>query len=1155
MKKKRTRQNLCRSCMPKILLKMKLLSFFILISTFTTIAANSYSQQAKFNILLRNTTVREVLQKIEDSSEFIFLYSEKSVDVNRKVDVNVTNQTVDVVLDQLFNGTKNYYEIRNRQISILEKSSVELLSSMRNLRTESEQQPRSISGKVTDSSGSALPGATVVIKGTNKGTITDMDGKFTLTNVPSSAKTLVFSFIGMKTQEVVIGDKLILTVRLESESVGIEEVVAIGYGTMKKIDMTGSAASVSAQEIVKAPVKSFDEAIVGRIAGVQIVSGDGQPGSLPNIVIRGANSITQDNSPLYVIDGFPIEGNDNNAINANDIESIDVLKDASATAIYGARGANGVIMITTKRGKAGATVVSYNAYYGVSKTSNKIETLSPYEFVKLEIERSGTSATNLYLNNLNRTLDDYKTIEGIDWFDLCLQDAPMQNHDISIRGGNASSKYSVSASYFDQEGIFTNTGFRRWQSRVSLDQTINNKMSFGLNLNYSDTKNYGLVAASGGGGGGTGIMYSIWSYRPVFEDDINLDYDLMDPAVNPAQDYRTNPYLQLKNEHRETFSDNLFANSSFNYSITKELKLRITGGISKGGSKFEIFNNSKTATGNPASAAYKGINGNEIISNSINYTNENTLTWAKTFNKDHSINAVVGYSQQMAKSETFGASVVMITNEALGMNAMDEGSPNRVTASRSTWSLQSFLGRLNYNYKSKYLITASLRSDGSSKLAPGNRWGYFPSAAIAYRLSSENFMKAINTISDAKIRLSYGATGNNRVSDFAYMSSISSSYNDYSFGNAIPSPGSRATALGNADLKWETTKQLNVGIDIGLVKNRITFTGDYYYKRTSDLLLNAQIPFISGYSSTFKNIGSISNTGFELSINTKNIQKSDIKWTSDFNISFNKNKILSLTDGQESLISNGLTASPLYIAKVGKPIALFYGVIDDGLYSYDDFDILSNGDYVLKNNVPTNGSARASIKPGYAKFKDLNGDLVVNAMDCTIIGNPNPDFIGGFNNGFQYKGFDLNVFFQFSYGNEVYNANRVRYEGAASSNSYSNYFATYANRWTIENPTGNIPRVGGFGSEAFYPSRFVEDASFLRLKTLSLGYTLPSGLLKYLDIKTVRIYSTAQNIFTWTKYSGLDPEVSTRNTALTPGFDWSPYPRAKSIVFGINVTF
>ena len=680
-------------------------------------------------------------------------------------------------------------------------------------------------------------------------------------------------------------------------------------------------------------------------------------------------------------------------------------------------------------------------------------------------------------------------------------------------------------------------------------------MSFGVNINYSDMKNFGLVAAQGGGGGGTGIMYSIWTYRPVFEEDINLDDDLMDPSVNPASDYRTNPYLQLKNEHKEVFSYSLLANTYFDYAISKNLKLRITGGINKGESQSDVFNNSKTATGNPASAAYKGINGNETISNSITYSNENTLTWTKKFNKDHSLNIVGGFSQQMSRSEIFGGTVVMITNEALGMDALDEGSPTRVTAGSSLWTLQSFLARANYSYKSKYLLTTSMRIDGSSKLSPENRWGYFPSAALAYRISSEQFMKKLEFLSDAKIRVSYGATGNNRVSDFAYTSSISSSYNDYSFGNAVPSPGSRSTALGNAALKWETTKQFNTGIDLSFFKNRLTFTGDYYYKKTSDLLLNADIPYLTGYASTYKNIGCVSNRGIELSFTSVNIQGTYFKWNSNFNISFNKNKVLSLADGQESIISNGLTVSPLYIAKVAHPISLFYGVISDGLYSYDDFDQLTSGTYTLKANLPTNGNTRSNIRPGDAKYKDLNGDLVVNALDCTIIGNPNPDFIGGFNNNFQYKGFDLSLFFQFSYGNDVYNVNRIRYEGGAATSASSNFYASYSDRWTLENPKGTYPRLLGMGSEAFYPSRNVEDASFLRLKTVSIGYTLPSALLKRLDIKSIRIYGTAQNLYTWTGYGGSDPEVSTRNTTLTPGFDWSPYPRAKSIVFGVNATF
>lgn len=1021
-----------------------------------------------------------------------------------------------------------------------------------------DQPVRSIMGKVTDESGDPLPGVSVIIKGTTTGSVSNLNGVYSLTNVKSDA-TLVFSFIGMKTQEIPIKGKSNVDVVMKEESIGIEEVVAVGYGTMKKVDMTGSAASVKAGELIKAPVKSFDDALAGRLTGVQVVSDDGQPGSLPSIVIRGANSLTQDNSPLYVIDGFPIEDNDNNSISSSDIESIDVLKDASATAIYGARAANGVIMITTKRGKVGAPVVNYNGYMGFQKNIRKIETMNAYEFVKLQLERDPGSSTGTYLTTPNRTLDDYKSLEAIDYFDDILQTAPMQNHDIAIRGGSAKSKYSVSGSYFGQEGIFINTGFRRWQGRITLDQDISEKSRFGVNVNFSDTKNYGIIAAQGGGS--AGIIYSTWAYRPVFpEPNIDLDIDVMDPAINPATDYRINPVMQLKDEFRESFSNSLMANVYYELNITKELKFRATGGVNRGTYKYDTFHGSRTRTGNPASPAYLGINGGRTISNSVSFSNENTITWTKKFNKNHNLNVVGGFTQQMSRGESFGATVVMISNENLGMDALDEGAPSRVNSSSSLWTLQSFICRANYNYKSKYLLTTSIRADGSSKLAPENRWGYFPSAALAYRLSEEKFMKKIAMISNAKVRLSYGFTGNNRVSDFAYMSSISSSYNDYSFGNAVPSPGSRATALGNADLKWETTRQFNSGIDISLLKNRITFTGDYYYKKTTDLLLNADVPYTSGYSSTYKNIGSVSNSGFEFEINTVNIQKSDFNWTSSFNISFNKNKVLALADGQEALVSvigstaSGLSATPVYIAKIGHPISSIYGVIADGLYSYDDFDQLSNGKYILKANLPTNGNARQNIRPGDAKFKDLNGDLVVNSNDFTVIGNPNPDFIGGFSNNLEYKNFDLNVLFQFSYGNDVYNANRQQFEGGAYNVNHTNAFASYVNRWTEENPNGIYPRVLGYGS-AFYSTNYVEDASYIRLKTISLGYKLPSSILKPINIKSVRIYCSAQNLLTWTNYKGLDPEVSTRRSALTPGFDWSPYPRAKSIVFGVNVTF
>ena len=1150
----KNRIGLCCFCdsMQNYLFKVKLITFLIFVSV-VSVTANSYSQQTKFNLNLENTTVGLVIQEVEKTSEFIFIYSEKSVDVNRKVNVKVEDENLNTILDQLFKGTNNYYEIHDRQIVILPSESKELQPVLNSSSEVEQPQKKDLSGIVKDNNGLSLPGVSVVVKGTTLGTISDNDGKFKLA-LPTDAKTIVFSFIGMKSQEILITGKTIINVVMVEAVIGLEEVVAIGYGTMKKADMTGSASSVQTKELVKAPVKSFDEALAGRIAGVQVVSADGQPGSMPNIIIRGASSLTQDNSPLYVIDGFPIENNNNNAINTSDIESINILKDASSTAIYGARGANGVIIITTKKGKVSAPVINYNSYYGFQKVTNSIELMDPYNYVKLQLEINPTATTVQYLTKPGRILEDYKTIKGLDWFEKVLQTAPMQNHDFSIRGGNEKTKYSVSGSYFGQEGIFINTGFRRWQGRITLDQTINNKLTVGLNINYGNTKNYGLIAANGSGS--AGIMYSIWAYRPVTEGLLSdLETLFLDPSINAAQDYRTNPILQIQNTYNVNYNENIMANAYLDYAITKELKLRITGGVNKGTSQNDIFNNSLTSTGNPASPSYVGINGNESFYNSTNYSNENTLTWSKQFNKNHYLNIVGGFTQQMGESQAFGTKVVMLANESLGMSGMDEGTPSLVTASRSLWTIQSFLTRVNYTFKSKYLFTASMRADGSSKLAVAKRWGYFPSAALAYRLSNENFIKKLSFIDDTKIRVSYGATGNNRVSDFAYTSSLSSSGNYYTFGNAYSS-GTRATTLGNAALKWETTKQFNVGLDISVLKNRLSFTGDYYDKKTTDLLLNANLPLASGYYSTYKNVGSVSNRGIELTFNTVNIQKKDFSWNSSFNISFNKSKVLSLAQNQESMVSilNSPFNSPLYIAKIGHPIAMFYGLISDGLYSYSDFDKLSGGAFILKSNIPSNGASRNNIRPGDAKFVDLNGDLTINNSDCTVMGNPNPDFIGGFTNNFQYKGFDLSVFFQFSYGNQAYNANSVAFNGGNDMKINTNYYASYVNRWTEDNPNGTYARANGLGS-FIYSSRFLEDASYLRLKTISLGYTLPPMVLIPLNIKSIRLYCSSQNLLTLTKYTGMDPEVSTRNSALTPGYDYSPYPRAKSIVFGINVTF
>ncbi|MRX65388.1 SusC/RagA family TonB-linked outer membrane protein [Maribacter sp. RZ05] len=1012
-----------------------------------------------------------------------------------------------------------------------------------------------VSGTVTDMGGVPLPGASIVEKGTTNGVTADFDGNFYISTANENA-ILEISYVGFAKREVPVNGRTNITVKLKESVSDLDEVVVIGYGTVKKSDLTGSVGSVKIGELEKTPVASFDEALAGRISGVSVVSGDGQPGSLPEIVIRGGNSLTQNNSPLYVVDGFALEDNDNNSINTSDIESIDILKDASATAIYGARGANGVIMITTKSGKEGMPTISFDRYFGLQNDLKRIETMDPYDFAVLQMEIDPVNSPYVYLEKPGRTLEDYKTYEKIDWYDKVLRTGTMQSNNLSISGGNEKTKYYMSGSYLEQEGIFINTGFERYQGRISLDQELTRKLKAKVNVNYSKSKNYGVVATDNGGSTSASLMYSIWSYRPVTTGvDVNLEEELVDPEVNPATDYRVNPVIEAENVLRENISRSLLGNASLEWAIIKGLKFRITGGASDNLREINSFYNSKTRYGGPYHPQSRGPNGSQRFYRSTTFSNENLLTYRNTFNKVHSLTVMAGYSQQKNNSSLFGGESVQITDEELGLSGLDVGTPTYLWASSSNWALQSYFARLNYDYKSKYIFTATIRADGSSKFSPKNRWGYFPSAALAYRLSQESFMKPIEFVSNAKVRIGYGVTGNNRVSDFAYLSGIgTTNYSGYSFGDENPGRGTYVSGLDNAALKWESTSQLNFGLDLGFFENRISFTGDYYYKETKDLLLNAQLPYATGFSTAYKNIGSVSNEGVELALNTVNIDNDNFTWKSDFNISFNRSKVLALTDNQSSLTSTTravYNSNPSYIAKIGGPVAMFYGVLYEGVYQYEDFDQLTNGNYVLKEEIPANGSTRSNILPGYAKYKDIDGDGNISLNDYTVMGNPNPDFVGGLNNSFNYKNLDLSIFFQFSYGNEVMNANRSVFEGTFLTGR--NQYQSYTDRWTEENQTSNIPRAKG--EPQLFSSRIIEDGSFLRLKTVSLGYTIPSQFLKELGIRSFRTYVSAQNLITWTNYSGVDPEVSTRNSALTPGFDYSPYPRQRTLITGINIKF
>lgn len=1121
------------------------LTFLLLFVFNLHVFAKGYAQT--FTLNLKNVGAEEVLNKLQNQSNYRFFYNSGQIKTLQNITLVVKDETLPNILNRILGTQFGFKIIEDNMVVISPKSDVF----------------NNVQGTVTDDKGLPLTGVSIVIKGTQKGTTTNIEGRYVLDAAPNDI--LVFSMVGYESQEVRVNKKTVVDLQLSLSASSLSQVVVVGYGTTRKRDVTGSVGSVKMSDIQKAPIRSFEEALSGRLAGVTAVAADGQPGASINIVVRGNNSLTQDNSPLYVIDGFPIENPDNNAINPSEIESIEVLKDASSTAIYGARGANGVIMITTKKGKEGRPVITYNGYYGFQQNNRKIDLMNPYEFVKYQYERDSANANNVYLINGN-TLDDFKNVKGVDLQDSLFRTSPFHNHFLSLIGGSKDTKYSLSGSILNQDGILTNSGYDRYQGRFRLDQRVNSNLNVGINTNYSYLHQYGTSPALGGNGFFYGnMLYSVWAFRPTsgkINDPVDVDAEDADFLVLNG----FNPIKTAKNELREKFSDVFTSDAYAEYAFARFFKLKITGGITKTKTKSDAFDNSQTPRGSPLTKSGKdnGVSGSELNTQITNWVNENTLTYSRKVNGDDQLDLLAGFTASGTKLASFGAAANHIPNEDLEISGMDEGQPVSITSTSSEYKLASFLGRVNYNFRSKYLFTASMRADGSSKFSADHKWSYFPSGAFAWRLSDESFMKSLRLVSNAKLRISYGSTGNNRVSDFAYLSRISlPSSLGYSYNNQ-PVDASILTALGNPNLKWETTNQLNIGLDLGLFNQRISLETDVYRKITSNLLLDAAVPGSIGFSSALKNIGKVQNQGIEFTLNTVNVKTEKFNWNSNFNISFNQNKVLALSDNETQRLTTAswdtYTANvPLYIAAVGDPVARFWGYLWDGNYQYSDFDQNTSGAYILKSSSPSYGT-RANIKPGDIKFKDISGpqgkpDGLIDAYDRTIIGNPNPVFTGGFSNNFIYGNFDLNVFFNFAYGNDVININRIKFEGGGPVNQ--NMYAKYSNRWTPDNQNNTYFRTGGQGPVDYvYNTRVIEDGSFIKLKTVSLGYNFSSKLLSQVKIKSLRVYVAGQNLLTFTNYQGFDPEVNKFGSdALRPAFDYSVYPYARTITFGLNVSF
>lgn len=1020
-------------------------------------------------------------------------------------------------------------------------------------------------GRVVDTNNVPLIGVNVVVKGTTTGTTTGIDGNYSIKVAEN--QTLVFSYIGYTTVEEIVGKRTAINVKMNEEAtqLGAVEIVNIGYGTTTRRDLTGSVAKADLGTMMKANVTNFDQALSGRIAGVVVTTGDGSLGAEANITIRGNNSLTQSNAPLYIIDGFPSEGSFATSINPADIESIDVLKDASATAIYGARGANGVIVINTKRGNEGKPTVNFSASFSMSHIANKVDLMDSYEFVRLQDELiSETSMQSSYYSysdeyGRNLTLEDYRNIPGIDWQDELYRTAFQQNYNVSLSGGNKEGlRYNVGFSALDQDGIIIRSNFQRYQGKANFTLPISKKLTLNANANYSRTATNGVnpTTAETTSSSSGWLMYSVWGYRPVTAPGQDILDTILDESIDGSNDYRFNPVKTAKNEYRKTLVDYLNANLALTWKITPELTFKTTGGYVLNKRRREEFNSSETYTGYPGSPSGKGVNGAIYWTDQTSWTNENTLNYKRRFGRSHNVDLMAGLSLQGQNNTYEGVSSTQITSEELGIAGIYTGNYQSVPSNYYDWRMMSMFLRANYNFRYKYYLTFSFRADGSSKFPADNRWGYFPSVGASWNFNRENLFKDSDWLNNGKLRFSWGLTGNNRTqTPYDFYSQItvtpgSTNSFDYVFdGERVP--GYYFSNMANDRLKWETTEQWNVGIDLGFFDDRIKVTADWYDKVTRDLLLYALLPASSGYEQGMLNIGKIRNRGFEFTLETVNIKTRQFQWSTSFNIAFNRNRVLALVDNQNTLQSSVTWETHFnsqfpYISQVGKPTGMMYGFIYDGTYKPEDFDEKGN----LREGIPAYKGN--TMQPGDMKYRDMNGDGKIDDYDRTIIGCGQPLHTGGFSNNFTWKNFDLNIFFTWSYGNDLLNANRLIFESGWKSQT--NQFASYAGRWTPENPTSDIPRAGAIGSEE-YSSRVIEDGSYLRLKNVSLGYTVPSRSIRKAGISSLRVYVSADNIWTLTNYSGPDPEVSTRNSVLTPGFDWSAYPRAYGFTAGVNITF
>jgi TonB-linked SusC/RagA family outer membrane protein len=1050
-----------------------------------------------------------------------------------------------------------------------------------------------VKGKVTSSDNQPLEGVSVTVKGVQAGTVTDKNGQYRIL-VDNGKVTLSFSYVGFGIRQEPVNGRNAVNITLTAEPKEAEEVVVIGYQTVRRKDVLASVSSVSARELKDIPVNSAAEMLNGRLAGVTATTAEGSPDADVRVRVRGGMSITGDNSPLYIIDGVQVE-NGLNTLSPQNIQTIDVLKDASATAIYGARGANGVIVITTKSGKPGRLTVGYNGFFGVKELAKTLKVLTPYDYVIYQSERSRGSSTDstTFLKNFGSTWDtlsNYNNVTPVDWQKETFgRTGTSQYHNVTASGGSQKLTYNFGYTYNDDKAIVLNSSYKRNILNFKSEYKITSKIKFGVGARYTDQNVFGAGVSSDQGSAYNRLRNDI-KYRPFLSPgrDIFMLDPIADPNVGNGLNL-VNPILLANSEYRKKTTDAFNFTAFVSYDILKNLSFKSTFGYDWTKITDRQFSDSLTPYA-IIQGGQKPIAGLDTTTRTT-ITNSNVLTYNVVgYKKRHDFSVLIGEEtydlKTTSQSELFkGFPIFTAPNDAFTKTNLGTSFTGYPKLGKTRYTNLSFFGRLSYAYKSKYYFSFNMRADGASKFAPGLQWGYFPAGSFAWRVKNEGFMKNVKFISDLKFRAGFGTVGNNRINDYLFLTTFK---NDGSYYYGINNQAVTAyysSGLVNTGLQWESTINRNYGMDISLFNSRVSLSVDLYNNSSKNLLLNVPIASTYGYATQLQNVGKTSNKGVEIQLNTTIVRKQDFGWTANFNIAFNKNTVEQLGLNQQFFYpaaSWGVSGQPTdYIVKIGSPVGSMYGLVNDGFYKVSDFDYnAATMVYTLKTGVVSNAGIIGVVQPGSVKFKDLNGDGVIDLdKDRQIIGNPTPKFTGGLNQQFTYKRWDMSVFVNFSYGNDVYNANKIEFTNGYTGNA--NLLGIMADRWKVVTPTGQTAQwasaTQAFGiapdqltalnanatiwqpiksSGAFYPSSWaIEDGSFLRINNVTIGYNMPVKSVKTLKISKLRFYLTANNLAVITGYSGYDPEVSVRNSPLTQGLDYSAYPKSRSYIFGVNATF